>query len=258
VPDVVLKILWPDTHHHHHDRRAVEVLLQVIATVEPDEVCILGDFLDMKAPARWSRGKVDEFVADLLVEAEAACNTLAALRQAQGTRRIVFLPGNHDIRIQRYIDTVAPALKGVVRDYPDLLMFENFDVIHAGVAEGSLQADPYKVAPGTLAIHGELLSSTQQAAGQSAYKERHRLGRSIVQGHTHRLGLGWDTQERDRFWMECGHLKDVQQATYLSYVGQANWQQGFGALHIDGKAVFPTIHKITKGITFFDGKRYKA
>lgn len=255
---MVLKILWPDTHHHHHDKRAVNTLLNVISEVKPDEVVILGDFLDMKAPARWSKGKAEEFAADLLVEVDAACATLSQLREAQGTRRIVFIPGNHDIRIQKYIDLHAPALRGVVRDYPDLLMFENYGVDHAGAVEGSLQIDPYKVAPGTVAIHGELLSSTQQAAGQSAYKERHRLGKSIVQGHTHRLGLGWDTQERDRFWMECGHLKDVRQATYLSYVGQANWQQGFGSLVIDGKSVYPTIHKIHKGVTYFGGRRFKG
>lgn len=252
----MLKILWPDTHHHHHDRRAVEVLLRVVAAAEPDEVCILGDFLDMKSPARWSKGKAEEFAADLLREAEAAQKTLAALRQAQGTRTISFVPGNHDIRIQRYIETTAPALRGIVRDYPELLRFDHYDVVHTAKVIG--QATPYAVAPGTVAIHGELLASTLNSAGQSAYKERHRLGRSIVQGHTHRLGIGWDTQDRDRFWMECGHLKDVDQATYLSYAGHANWQQGFGSLRIDGATVFPTANKITKGVTFFDGIRYKA
>jgi len=246
----VFKILWPDTHHHHHDRRAVGVLLEVVADTRPDEVVILGDWLDMKAPARWSKGKAEEFAADLLTEAEAGKKTLAMLREAQGDREITFLPGNHDLRIQKYVEQSAPALRGCVLDYPELLNFAGLRIREV--------VPPHPVAPHTVAIHGELLSSTMQAAGQSAYKERHRLGKSVVQGHTHRLGLGWDTQERDRFWMECGHLKDIQKATYLSYLGQANWQQGFGALRIDGTAVFPTIQKITKGVTYFDGRRYRA
>jgi UDP-2,3-diacylglucosamine pyrophosphatase LpxH len=239
-----------DTHHHHHDPRAVTALLEVVRGVKPDEVCILGDFIDCKAPARWSKGSADEFAADLLEEAAAGQQTLKLLREAQGDRSITFIAGNHDTRIRNYVLSTAPALKGIVRDYPELLDFEGYGVVE--------KKQPYRVAPGVAAIHGNKLSSTQNAAGQSAFKERMRHGVSIVQGHTHRLGIGWDSQEKDRFWLECGHLKDIRKAHYLDYESVANWQQGFGALRIDGQRVFPTAQKITRGVTFFDGKRYTA
>ncbi len=243
-----LVVLWPDTHHHYQDQRAIDNLLRAIDKTQPAEVCLLGDFLDCKAPARWSRGTADEYAADLEVEAKAGRQTLEDLRTVYDGR-VTFLRGNHEARMANYVHSHAPALAGVVRMYGELLDFAKYRVEEMG--------QPYRIAPGVAAIHGEKLSSTQNSAGQSAYKERARHGTSIVQGHTHRLGVGYDTSDRQRFWLEAGWLGDVKKAAYLPFKGVANWQSGFGYLHIDGQKVTPGVVPIHAGGSFtFLGRRY--
>ncbi len=243
-----LIFLWPDTHHHYEDKRAVYNVIRAVERTRPAEVCLIGDFVDCKAPARWSRGMADEYAADLEREADAARRTLDAIRQVHDGS-MTFLRGNHEARIANYVASHAPALAGIVKGYGDLMDFDRFKIIE--------KAQPYRIAPGVAAIHGEKLSSTQSAAGQSAFKERVRHGASIVQGHSHRLGLGWDTADRTRFWMEAGWLGDIRKAAYLPFKGVANWQQGFGWLRVEGNRVTPGVVPIHgDGSFYFDGKRY--
>lgn len=242
-------MLMPDTHAPYEDKRAVSVFITALATVQPAELMILGDFLDCKAPARWSRGLAEEYVFSLEEEAAAGIRILERIR-AVYRGPIRFLLGNHEDRIQNYIEKYAPALIGVARTVPELLEFERFGV--------ELMDQPYGIAPGVRAIHGKRLSSTQQAAGQSAYKERMRMGHSIVQGHTHRLGVGWDTQERSRFWLEAGCLLDLRKADYLDFRGVANWQQGFAMLHVDGSKVWPEVVPIHGGRAVLHGRQLSA
>jgi predicted phosphodiesterase len=246
---MTLKILIPDCHHHHQDQRAIDSVWSAIDDVKPDEVCILGDYLDCKAPARWSKGTADEFAEDLLDEAEAGKKNLAALRGALGwDRKISYILGNHEDRIANYVRQHAPAIGSIVPGIDELLDFDSLGV--------ELERQPYAIASGVRAIHGDKLSSTLSSAGQSAYKERLRHGTSIVQGHTHRAGLGFDTQDRTRFWMECGHLLDIKQAHYLKY-GIGNWQQAFGYLHIDGGRITPgLVYVHPRGRFYFNGRSY--
>lgn len=247
MSDLIVAV--PDAHHHHQDQRAIDALWTMIDREKPSEVVILGDWLDLKAPARWSKGSADEFAADILDECKAGKANLATLRSIMSTRRITFITGNHEARLTSYVHRHAPALLHVVPSYQELLGFEELGIEH--------RHQPYAVAPGVRAIHGVRLSSMQSAAGQSAYKERMRHGHSIVQGHTHRLGLGFDTQDRTRFWMECGHLLDIKQAHYLEFQGLANWQQGFGFLVKDGSRITPGIVQVhNRGRFHFNGSHY--
>lgn len=244
-----LIVLVPDVHHHHHDQRAVDALWSMIERERPAEVCILGDYIDLKAPARWSKGTIDEFAADILEECEAGRKNLASLRACVPASRLTFLQGNHEARLQSYVRRYGPALEGIVPHFSELLGFQENGV--------ELKPQPYAIASGVRAIHGMKLTSSQNAAGQSAYKERMRFGHSIVQGHTHRLGLGFDYQDKSRFWLEAGHLLDIKQATYLDFREQANWQQGFGYLVKDGNRITPGIVQIhSRGRFYFNGSTY--
>lgn len=236
-------MVMPDLHAPDHDEVALGAFLNALDTVHPDELVIIGDFLDCKAPARWSKATAAEYADTLPGELDAGKQVLEQIRGTfDGV--VSFIPGNHENRITSYVTTYAPAVAGLVPSLPDLLDFRTYDVgYHPGV---------YPVAPGAIAIHGKLLSSVLGAAGQSAFKERMRHGTSIVQGHTHRLGIGYDTQDRTRFWMECGHLYDVTKAGYLEFAGKANWQHGFGVLHVRDGLVFPTVHAIHEGKSAFD------
>lgn len=236
-------MVMPDVHVPDHDLAALAAFLHAVDAIRPDELVIIGDFIDCKAPARWSKQTAAEYAQTLPLELDAGKELLALIRSSYDGR-IVFIPGNHEARISTYVTTYAPAVAGLVPSLPELLDFDRFDV--------AFSPGVYHVAPGTVAIHGKMLSSVLGAAGQSAFKERMRHGYSVVQGHTHRLGIGYDTQDRTRFWMECGHLYDVAKAGYLDFASQANWQHGFGVLHVRGDDVFPTVHRISNGHSAFE------
>lgn len=241
-------VLIPDCHHPGHDRQAIAAVTRYIGDAQPHEVCILGDFLDCLAPARWSKGLAAEFAAGLDREAEAGRETLRAIRQAvgyDGDTRITFLLGNHEDRIAKYVASSAPALAGIVAMVPELLQLPMFGA--------TLMQQPYRIAPGTVAIHGNLLS---RDAGKSALKEVLRHGQSVVQGHSHRLGLIHETTDRTRFALEAGWLGNINHAGYLPYRGVANWQQGFAELRVVGNRVFPSIVPIVAGQFVVAGEVY--
>jgi hypothetical protein len=232
-----------------HDKRAVACALAAVKDIRPDEVCIIGDFMDTVAPARWSKGTAAEYAGTLQHEVTAAKSLLTEIR-THYDGKLTFISGNHEDRIKKYLHTVAPAFVGLMPSLGELLEFEQFEVQEKGAR--------YPIAPNTLAIHGNKLCSTQQGAGQSAFKERMRHGRSIVQGHSHRLGIGWDSQEKDRFWLEAGHLMEPGKAHYLDFPGVVNWTQGFGLLELHKGHVFPSVHAIQSGTTCVAGQVYAA
>ena len=70
--------------------------------------------------------------------------------------------------------------------------------------------------------------------GATALKLAQQVGKSVVCGHTHRLGLqhhttGLNGKTSTLYGLEVGHMMDMKQASYLTS-GVANWQQGVGML----------------------------
>jgi predicted phosphodiesterase len=243
-----LTIIIPDVHLPYEDKYAVANLMHMIDTEQPDRVVQIGDLLDMKAPARWSKGSVDEYIGTVGDEVQAGVEFWRTLRQVAGNAELVFVPGNHDTRLKTYCAQYAPALLPILPDLGKLMRLDEHNVKY-------VRTQPYQIEPGVAAIHGKLLDSK---ATYSARKELLRHNKSIVQGHTHRLGVLYETTDRTRFALEAGWVGDIRRAgSYLDFPGVANWQQGFGFLSVDGKRVTPGVVPIhEKGRFTFHGRSY--
>lgn len=242
-----LTILIPDVHLPYEDKWAVENLLTMIGDVQPERVVQIGDLLDMKAPARWSKGTAAEYCNSVADEAAAGEEFWRVLRAAAPVAELMWLSGNHEDRLRAYVNTYAPALRDIVPSVAKLMKLDDHGVRH-------VKRQPHRIEPGVSAIHGKLLSSV---AGSSARKEMLRHGTSVVQGHTHRLGVIYETTDRTRFALEAGWLGDIKHATYLDFPGVANWQSGFGFLHVDGKRITPGVVPVhEKGRFTFNGTAY--
>lgn len=231
-------LLWPDTHVPYHHRKAVRNLIKFAKDFNPTRIIFLGDFLDMKAPARWSKGKPEEYGASLQREINMGFKVLQDLREVY-SGQIDFIWGNHEDRLGTYLQGSAPALR-------DLDALQLDELMHFDKLGITLREQPYTITDGWVAVHGDKLAPH---GGLSAMKMVEKFDRSVVQGHSHRMGIvtktvGYGTHTRSLVALEAGHLSDVLQADYVKY-NSANWQMGFALLEVLGDTVLPEIIPIT-------------
>lgn len=217
------------------------MLVKTIAAYQPDELIHVGDFLDCKAPARWSTGTADEFARTLQVEIDRGHAFLTSVRSVyDGPFHIK--SGNHDDRISTYLRTRAPALHSLrALRVPELLGLGGLDI--------TWNPNPFALRghPGWVCAHGHE-GRISQVAGVTALQLARRLGVSVVCGHTHRLGLIHETRAMAPvLWgMEVGHTMDMSKASYLGG-GGGNWHQGAGLIETINGRTYPRVLPIVKG-----------
>lgn len=232
-----------------HDQRAVSAVATFVADRGYETACV-GDVLDAPQVSRWCRGMKGEYDGLLGAQRDRATAILKDLRVRNLSR------SNHDDRIETYIRKYAPGLDGL----PELRI-ESF--LRLDSIQCQFHREPFELAPGWLLLHGDE-ASLSQTAGSTALGLAKRTGRSVVCGHTHRMGI---QHQHSSFrgsvvaplWgFEVGHLMDQSRASYLK-AGIANWQQGFGVLVVDGMDVIPIVVPMRNdGSFWFDGKRWRG
>lgn len=116
----------PDTHAPYHDARAWALITeQVLEEIEFDGVCVLGDFYDCYAISDYRKDPRRE--RSLKSELVAARRVRKPLDEYPFKRRI-FVKGNHEWRLERYLEERAPALYEEVMER-DLLGLAGWEVI---------------------------------------------------------------------------------------------------------------------------------
>jgi predicted phosphodiesterase len=235
-------IVVPDCHVPYQDTKAWEVCLAAVKAVKPETIVIIGDFADCysvssfdKSPARGQdlRRELDQ----VRVQLKRLC------RLAEG--RVVYLEGNHEFRLERYLCQKAPELYGLI-SIRDLLL----DGI-SGVAWV-----PYRQ---HITI-GKVMY-THDVGHAGVYAGRHTLaacGHNVVFGHTHRGGLvvdGDHTGDR-RFSLNVGWLGDVREANYMHRIKTKDWTLGFGYVYTDSRSglVWPSFVPVLGGGCYVAGK----
>ncbi len=231
----------------YHDTRATSVLIDFIKRYKPDRVVSIGDELDFPTIGRWNRGRIGEYARSIGRDRDIAVRLLEQLRITDVIR------SNHTDRLFTYIANQAPGLMGI----PELRLENFMKLPELGI---TYWKKPMPIAPGWIAVHGDH-GRISQVAGQTALKQALQHGKSVVCGHTHRLGISSVTEAsggvigRILTGFEVGNLMRFSSAHYTN--GSANWQQGFGLLYVDGKQVSPVAVPVAKDGSFIvEGKRY--
>lgn len=239
-----ITMILPDTQFGSEDRKTIRLLTDAVAYIDPDHLVQIGDLLDCKAPARWSKATADEFAGTLQSEIDRATAWFAQIR-AVYDGPFTIKEGNHDLRIDTYLRTQAPAL-GSLRALrvEELLRLSDFGIRY--------ERRPFTLstAPGWVFAHGHE-GTASKIAGVTALGLARQFGKSVVCGHTHRAGLvhettGYNGSQRALWGMEVGHAMDIKKASYLD-TGSANWQQAFGTLERYAGRVFPRLYPIMGG-----------
>lgn len=214
-----------DAHTPYHDPYAFDLFLKVVTIFQPNLLVLNGDWSDFyavsaydKNPERIKNGRLQEELDAF----KALMRRLVAVKPSDC--RIVFLPGNHEDRLRRYLWR-NPALFGLdALELPNLL----------GLAELGIEYEPQEVllANGNLVIkHG---TKVRPAAGASAMAElqEEMFSISTITGHTHRMGAAYATHRRGIVgaW-EGGCL--CSKVVSEDYKRNPNWQLGITTIYSD-------------------------
>lgn len=209
-------LLVPDAHHPYVSRKAWGLMLQVARRFRPDRIVVLGDFIDALPVSDHSRDP--RRGGQLQQEIDAANEALDEL-DALGAKHRMFCEGNHETRLYRYLCDRAPALLDTVQVERLLRLQErgwSFHRYGTSVSVGDLWI--------THAVNGQ--------AGANAHERAARTHmRSVVLGHTHRIGykvFGDVFGNRYQATM-VGWLGEELEASYSHTAEKtANWAHGFG------------------------------
>ena len=247
-------VILSDAQIPYHDRKALNAFYAFLADYQPDELASVGDDVDLPQVSRWSRGMEGEYRGDLQAHVDAGLRHFETIRSVY-TGPLHVSRSNHMDRPLRYIRRYAPGLMGLkALTVPSLLDFDRLAVTY--------HERPYEIAPGWLLAHGDEGGGSSPAPGGVAMRLARKWGKSVICGHTHKLGMQHDHStvngkvNRSLFGVEVGNVMALKDAHYLS-AGSANWQQGFGVLYVDGTTVTPSLIPVTKGKFVVEGRVYQ-
>jgi predicted MPP superfamily phosphohydrolase len=239
-----------DSHHPYSDQRAYQLMIKVAKDVQPQEIIIGGDFADFYAIN--SHGKHPDFQHILLQEITEVRKRLEELRVLFPKAKIVFIEGNHEYRLARYIYNNAKELHGLL-DTRSVLCLDQL-----GIDLIPYDADQrYQVMGSKLYTRHEPIGGGIHFAASTVDK----AGCSMVVFHTHRA------QSHRKVFLDgtdhivaCfGWLGDKSHPVMKYLKNHAQWQLGFGFAHIlkDGKFFLDAKDMIDYTV-FHNGKVYKG
>lgn len=235
-------IVVPDLHVPYHDRKNWDLLLQVIRREKPEKTIIIGDFADFYSVSSHSK---DPRRKDRLEDEVAQVND--ELDRIPGD--VVFLEGNHEDRLRRYLQDKAPELFGIC-DVKRLFKLKERGWKHLPYR------DYYRIGKVTFC------HDVGRSGKYSAFQTLQDLATNVVFGHTHRGGVVYMGEAGPRgkphFCLNVGWLGDVSKVDYMHRArAERDWQQGFGLLHTDRDRAHAQFIPIVGGRCNVNGRWYK-
>jgi hypothetical protein len=212
----------PDAHHPFADMKAWNLMLKVGRALKPHHLVVMGDLADFYAVS--SHSKDPSRRASLIDEVECVGHRLDEL-DALGATNKLFVEGNHEDRLTRYLSDRAPELFGLVST-ADLL---------------GLKSRGYKFASYKHALRlGKLwITHDVGTAGRYAtFKALDTFQHSSVTAHTHRMSyvVEGNAAGEQKLSVTFGWLGDAVQINYMHRFNVLkNWALGFGIGYLDPK-----------------------
>lgn len=197
----------PDTHAEYHDVRAWKLMMKAMRHWRPDEIVILGDFLDCYPVSRYTK---DPKRSQSLEPMFKAGNALLDELDELGPKSKYFFLGNHEQRLNDYIASNAPQLDGFVTVERELrLKPRGYRVTqysdHLQIGKVYVSHDAGKSIAGRTAAH----------------KAMDIFQHSIITGHSHRMcylveanGTGETMLSAQFGWL--GDIKHIDYAHRIS------------------------------------------
>jgi Icc-related predicted phosphoesterase len=236
-------LLIPDTHVPYHDRKAFELVLKVGKVLKPQHVIVGGDFIDNYSVS--SHDKNPNRALKLKEEVEETIKELKRIKDI-GAKNNVFLGGNHEDRLERYLMQKAPELYNIIST-PKILELDKMGFKYVPYKQ------TYKI--GKLGTTHDL-----GKAGRTAHlKALDDYQNNIAIFHTHRIGyaIEGDVEGNRHVGAMLGWLGDVNAVDYKHRaMAQKEWALGFGIAYLNPKTgvVYLTPVPIIEYTCLIEGK----
>lgn len=217
-------VVISDIHFPYHDDKALKAVYKFLEYHPVDTIILNGDILDFYDVSSFD--KDPDRVNSLQKEINMATKFFKKLRTIKPEARIVFIKGNHEYRLERYLKKHPELYSLDALKLPNLLDLKRYNIEYSdkGIKLGNLKI-----------IHGDMV---RKFSGYTARAELEKHDSSGICGHVHRLSCYYyRTPERYLAWYESGCLCDLNP----EYINEPNWQQAFlyGYIEKDSFAVTP-------------------
>lgn len=244
--NILEKVLFiPDCHIPYHDHYAFDLMMKAARAFKPQHIIILGDFIDMYSVS--AHDKNPARALKLEYEIGEAIKCLAEI-QKLGAKNNVYIAGNHEDRLTRYMMQKAPELYERMK-IPDLLALRAHGFSYVAYK------DDYQL--GKL----NMTHDTGKAGKYANYQSMADYGRSTIIGHTHRMAYAV-TGNADgdcHLGAMFGWLGDFKQVDYMHKIkAKVDWAHGFGIGYYNpkNKYVYVVPVPIVKYTCVIEGKLY--
>jgi predicted phosphodiesterase len=258
----------------YHDDQAIDIFQQIVMIENPDITALAGDILDLTEQGRWAQ---EARFANTTNHALERGRRLAAETRARTSGRIVWIEGNHDKRMQGFMEVNAKSgmnLKKAgypdswpVMSIPNLVGLDEFDTEYID----AYPAGRLWITEDLQVIHGTKSAAKASTASQYANETPHL---STVFGHSHRLEI----QSRTVFDRAgkirtmninpgclCridGVVPSVHGARHLDgskALYYENWQQGVAVIRFhDSGQFYVELVQIEDGFGYHNGQELTA
>jgi predicted phosphodiesterase len=212
-------VVLSDIHIPYHDRDALAIALEFTEDIKPDKIILAGDIIDFYAVSKYMKDPLR--IDTLQSEIDETRAFLNVLRDKHLGASITIIPGNHEVRLEKFLIDKASALTSLrCLSIDDLF----------GLSQNGIVFSDASVMLGKLEVtHGEYARKTP---GGSVKGHFEKSASSVLVGHVHRLNTnrytnGWGVHTV----VENGCLC----MTSPEYSRVNDWQQGFSVVRYNEK-----------------------
>ncbi len=270
-PQIGFRMLSDGTFEEFHDWQAMLLFVEVCRQEQPNKITLLGDIIDM--PSQGKYVQEPGFANTTQKALDETHKWFSMLRAVAPDAEIVVLEGNHDKRLQNFIQLNAMAAFGLRKanmpealpqlSIPNLLRLDELDIRYEDAYPAAVDWDDDE----TQNRHGTRANSKGSTTSQYIHELPHL---NLWVGHTHRNEITWrsvigprgETLERYSANPGClaktdGTVPSVHGAIHSDGSSARvveDWQQGFGSLLYGGGQSWPQVHRIHNGTALYNGR----
>ena len=259
-----------------HDEKALDICIKVVEDLQPEVIALVGDNLDLPEMGKYVT--YPAYAQTTQASIDRATLFCAQLRAAAPDAKIIWLAGNHEERMPKYLVQNAGAAYGLrkgntpdswpVLSVPYLCRMDEFGIEY----RPGYPASDYWVNEKLRIIHGDRVKSS----GSTAHVYLNQEKTSVIYGHIHRIETAFKTREdfdgpRTIMAASPGCLARIDGAIPSTRGGvdldgrpltrHENWQQGIGVVTYedDGNHRFAyDVIPIYNGWALYHGKEFIA